>query len=82
MARQVGTVVGVAGLVALLSHVSPVDPLVPFRHGTLLTVAFFTAAGVVSAAVLAGRPVAAPVRLPSADSSPAPAPVPAPAEAI
>jgi EmrB/QacA subfamily drug resistance transporter len=82
MARQVGTVVGVAGLVALLSHVSAADPLVPFRHGTLLIVAFFTAAGVVSAAVLAGRAVSAPVRLPSADSAPAPAPVPAPAEAV
>ncbi len=55
MARQVGTVLGVAGLVAILTHVSPTDPLVAFRHGTLLIVAFFLAAGVMSAALLRAR---------------------------
>src|SRR5579872_1691490 len=69
MGRQIGTVLGVAGLVAILSRVSGVDPLVSYQHGTLLVVGFFAAAGVVSAAVLTGRPV------PAA----APAVVPAPA---
>ena len=37
-ARQVGTVLGVAGLVAILSKVSPVDPLVAYRHGVVLII--------------------------------------------
>ena len=32
MARQVGTVLGVAGLVAILAQVSPADPLAAFRE--------------------------------------------------
>lgn len=55
MARQVGTVLGVAGLVAVLTRTSTADPLVAFRQGTLLIVAFFTSAGLASAAVLARR---------------------------
>jgi hypothetical protein len=55
MARQVGTVLGVAGLVAILSHVIPGDPVAGYRHGVILIIAFFAAAGVVSAAVLTGR---------------------------
>jgi EmrB/QacA subfamily drug resistance transporter len=55
MARQVGTVLGVAGLVAILSHPSPTNPVAPYRDGLVLIVAFFAAAGVVAAALLAGR---------------------------
>jgi EmrB/QacA subfamily drug resistance transporter len=55
MARQVGTVLGVAGLVAILSHVGPADPLVSYRHGVILITAFFAAAGIVSAGLLTAR---------------------------
>jgi EmrB/QacA subfamily drug resistance transporter len=61
MARQVGTVLGVAGLVAVLSHVNPADPLIAYRHGLVLIIGFFAAAGVVCAALLTagpGRPAA------------------------
>ena len=57
MARQIGTVLGVAGLVAILSRLSPADPLAAYRHGLVLIIAFFAAAGVVSAALLTARPV-------------------------
>ena len=33
MARQIGTVLGVAGLVAILIHVAPGDPVAAYRHG-------------------------------------------------
>lgn len=59
MSRQVGTVLGVAGLVAILSHVPAHDPLLAFRHGVVLIIAFFLAAAVVSAAALV-RPQAKP----------------------
>ena len=58
--RQVGTVLGVAGLVAILAKVSPADPLAAFRGGLVLVIAFFAAAGVVSAVLLTRRPVVAP----------------------
>jgi len=54
MARQVGTVLGVAALVAALTVPAP-DPLTAFRHGIALTIAFFVAAGSVCLAVLAWR---------------------------
>jgi EmrB/QacA subfamily drug resistance transporter len=54
MARQVGTVLGVAALVAALTVPAP-DPLTAFRHGIALTIAFFVAAGVVCVAVLTRR---------------------------
>ena len=57
-ARQVGTVLGVAGLVAILSRVSRVDPVAAYRNGLVLVIAFFAAAGAVSAALLTERPVA------------------------
>jgi EmrB/QacA subfamily drug resistance transporter len=63
MARQVGTVLGVACLVAILAHVSPTDPLPVYRHGVILVIAFFTSAAVVSAALLTRRPVPAPARV-------------------
>ena len=58
-ARQVGTVLGVAGLVAILARVSPADPLVAYRNGLVMVIAFFVAAGAVSAALLTARPVPA-----------------------
>jgi EmrB/QacA subfamily drug resistance transporter len=60
MARQVGTVLGVASLIAILSHVVPGDPLAAFRHGLVLIIAFFVAAGVVCAGLLIARPRPAP----------------------
>jgi EmrB/QacA subfamily drug resistance transporter len=50
--RQVGTVLGVAGLVAILSRVPVGDPVVAYRHGALLIIGFFMAAAVVSAVLL------------------------------
>ena len=55
-ARQVGTVLGVAGLVAILAHLSPADPVAGYRHGLVLIVAFFTAAAGTAAGLLTGRP--------------------------
>jgi len=52
MGRQVGTVLGVAGLVALLAHADRFDPLASYQHGVMLIIAFFAAAGVVSASLL------------------------------
>jgi EmrB/QacA subfamily drug resistance transporter len=54
MARQVGTVLGVAGLVAILARLSPADPLETYRQGLILIVGFFAAAGVVAAGLLIG----------------------------
>jgi hypothetical protein len=56
MARQVGTVLGVAGLVAILSRVSHSDPVAAYRHGAVLVIAFFAAAAAVSAVLLTARP--------------------------
>jgi hypothetical protein len=58
MGRQVGTVLGVAGLVAILSHISAADPVPAYRHGIVLIIAFFAAAGAVSAGLLTARPAA------------------------
>ena len=70
-ARQVGTVIGVAGLVAILSRVSRVDPLAAYRSALVLVIAFFAAAGLVSAALLTGRPVpAAEPAVPAAPAAP------------
>ena len=55
-ARQIGTVLGVAGLVAILAHISSADPVAAFRDGLVLIIAFFAAAGAVAAALLTGRP--------------------------
>jgi EmrB/QacA subfamily drug resistance transporter len=54
MARQVGTVLGVAALVAILAHVGP-DPIATFRHAIELVIGFFAAAGIAAAALLAGK---------------------------
>jgi EmrB/QacA subfamily drug resistance transporter len=73
-ARQVGTVLGVAGLVAILSRVSPVDPLPAYRNGLVMVIGFFAAAGAVSAALLTTRPVPASGGSAEAASAPVPAP--------
>ena len=57
MARQIGTVLGVAGLVAVLSRVSAADPVPAYRNGIVMIIAFFAAAGAVSAVLLTARPV-------------------------
>jgi hypothetical protein len=56
MARQVGTVLGVASLVAVLAHVAPTDPVPAYRQSLILIIAFFAAAAIVSAGLLTGRP--------------------------
>ena len=56
MARQIGTVLGVAALVAILSRAVPGDPLAAFRHGVLLTAALFAGAGATAAGLLTARP--------------------------
>ena len=55
MARQIGTVLGVAGLIAILAGLNVADPVVAFRHGTELVIAFFVLAGLTSAALLSRR---------------------------
>jgi EmrB/QacA subfamily drug resistance transporter len=60
MGRQIGTVLGVAGLVAILSHVSASDPVLTFKHAVLLVVMLFAAAGLVAAILLTGRKRPAP----------------------
>ncbi len=67
MARQVGTVLGVAGLVAILAHVSPADPIPAYRDGLVLIIGFFAAAGAVAAGLLTARaaPPGAPVPPPA-----------------
>ena len=54
MARQVGTVFGVAALVAILAHASS-DPITAFRHATALVIGFFAAAGLAAAILLTGK---------------------------
>jgi hypothetical protein len=61
MARQVGTVLGVAGLVAILAHVDRSDPIATYQHGVVLIIAFFAAAGVVAAILLTARTLRRPV---------------------
>jgi hypothetical protein len=41
-------------------HVVPADPLASYRNALVLIIGYFTAAGVVAAALLSGRPVLAP----------------------
>ena len=55
MARQVGTVLGVAGLIAILAHADRTDPLARYEHGVVLIIGFFAAAGVVAAGLLTAR---------------------------
>jgi EmrB/QacA subfamily drug resistance transporter len=67
MARQIGTVLGVAGLVAILAPAGHGDALAAYRQGVILVVAFFLGAGAVAAALLAWGPVGSrrPVTVPA-----------------
>jgi len=60
MARQIGTVLGVAGLIAILTGLHGGDPIATFRHGVLLIIGFFALAGVVSAVLLSQKVATAP----------------------
>jgi EmrB/QacA subfamily drug resistance transporter len=60
MARQIGIVLGVAGLVGVLANDMTSDPLTTFRHGLMLIIGLLVAAALVAAVVLTGRLVAAP----------------------
>jgi EmrB/QacA subfamily drug resistance transporter len=55
MGRQVGSVLGVAGLIAVLAGVNSGNPLTTYRHGIELIIGFFVAAAVVAAALLGRR---------------------------
>jgi EmrB/QacA subfamily drug resistance transporter len=51
MARQIGTVIGVAALIAILDGLHPADPIPTFRHGVVLIIGVALAAGVASVAI-------------------------------
>jgi hypothetical protein len=63
MARQVGTVLGVAALVAILAHAGP-EAIATFRHAIVLVIGFSVAAGLVAAILLTAR-AAAPATRPA-----------------
>jgi hypothetical protein len=70
MGRQVGTVLGVAGLVAILAHQDQSDPIAVYRYGVVLIIAFFAGAGVVAASLLtagAARPARPAAQPPALD---------------
>jgi EmrB/QacA subfamily drug resistance transporter len=69
MGRQVGSVLGVAALIGVLSGVQTGDPLTTYRHGIELIIAFFLAAAAVAAALLGGRtkPAAAQLTPPTSE---------------
>lgn len=52
MARQIGTVLGVAGLVAVLSRLAIGDPVTSFRRAVVLVAALFAGAGAIAAILL------------------------------
>ncbi|HXW38836.1 MAG TPA: MFS transporter, partial [Acidimicrobiales bacterium] len=60
MSRQIGTVIGVAALIAVLSHTSSDDPLQAFRHGTVLAGSLFASSSIAALALLVRRPAPAP----------------------
>ena len=64
MARQIGTVLGVAGVIAILAGTG-LGPMTLFRHTTVLIAAFFLAAAAVAAATITARPRPAPVPAPA-----------------
>jgi hypothetical protein len=55
MGRQVGSVLGVAALIAVLAGVHTGDPITTYRHAIELITAFFLAAALVAAALLGRR---------------------------
>jgi hypothetical protein len=68
MARQLGAVIGVAGLVGILAT-QTADPLDAFRYGAALAVGFFALAALVAAVVV---PRVRPARIVRDTSDPAP----------
>jgi hypothetical protein len=50
---------GVAGLVAILAHADPTDPVATFREGVYLVAAFSITAGLISAVFLTRRATSA-----------------------
>jgi EmrB/QacA subfamily drug resistance transporter len=66
MGRQIGSVLGVAALIAVLAGVQASDPLVAYRHGVELIIGFFVAAAIIAAALLgrAAKPLPPTVNLP------------------
>jgi len=81
MARQIGTVLGVAGLIALLSPLARGGLLDPYRHGVILIMAFMAAAGIAAAFLLTARPAPEVDRAGAGRAAPGPA-RPAVAEAL
>ncbi len=71
MARQIGTVIGVAALVAILTKAGAGAGIEPFRHALVLIASLFAAAGVVAALLLTARP-AQPATAQPATAQPAP----------
>ena len=69
MARQVGTVLGVAGLVAILAHVDRSDPIATYQHGLVLIIAFFATAGIVAAILLTARTIRRPAGAVTSESA-------------
>jgi EmrB/QacA subfamily drug resistance transporter len=51
MGRQIGTVFGVAALIAILDTLHPTDPIPTFRHGVLLIIGLALVAGAASLAI-------------------------------
>lgn len=58
MARQIGIVLGVAGLVGILANIVPGDPVSAFRHGLTLIIGLIAGAGLLAGCMLTGRPAA------------------------
>src|SRR5215471_3705742 len=73
MARQVGTVLGVAGLIALLSPLARGGLLDSYRHGVVLIMAFMAAAGIAAAFLLTARPAPEVDRAGAGRAAPGPA---------
>jgi EmrB/QacA subfamily drug resistance transporter len=57
MARQIGTVLGVAGLIAILTGLNATNAVATFQHGVVLIISFFALAGIVAAVLLSRRTV-------------------------
>ncbi|HEX7996516.1 MAG TPA: MFS transporter [Streptosporangiaceae bacterium] len=60
MARQIGIVLGVAGLVGILANNMTDDPVMTFRHGLLMIIGLLMSAALVAAVALTRRPGSTP----------------------